>query len=174
MATGNTTYGGCKPSGWRLGGAWVARVALGQTKRHPPEPLSCKALRHVWRVWHLFFTFWGRTKSRKKILRTAHRYFLVEDRALTTRHTCHTCLKPVWRKGFRVRRFGSTCSTQAPPCTQSATLPVATWWPRGWPPPLRSPLSPAGVCFAGGLLLAVGDCGVTKGDNTLAGFKITG
>jgi hypothetical protein len=110
---------------WRLGGAWVARVALGQTKRHPPEPLSCKALRHVWRVWHLFFTFWGKTKSRKKILRTAHRYFLVEDRALTTRHTCHTCLKPVWRKGFRVRRLCGTCSTQAPPCTQSATLPVS-------------------------------------------------
>jgi hypothetical protein len=108
------------PSVWRLcgtGGTW-------QTKRHPPKPLSCKALRHVWRVRHLFFTFWGRTKSRKKILRTAHRYFLVEDRALTTRHTCHTCLKPVWRKGFRVRRLGGTCSTQAPPCTQSASLPV--------------------------------------------------
>ena len=111
-------------SGWRLGGAWVARVALGQTKRHPPEPLSCKALRHVWRVRHLFFTFWGRTKSRKKILRTAHRYFLVEDRALTTRHTCHTCLKPGRHKGFRVRRLGRASSTQAPPCTQSATLPV--------------------------------------------------
>jgi hypothetical protein len=119
----------------QAGGAWVAlgvaRVALGQTKRHPSEPLSCKGLRHVWRVRHLFFTFWGRTKSRKKILRTAHRYFLVEDRALTTRHTCHTCLNALCHKGFRVRRFGSTCSTQAPPCTQSASLPVATTWPRG-------------------------------------------
>jgi len=148
-------------------------VALGQTKRHPPEPLSCKALRHVWRVWHLFLTFWGRTKSRKKILRTATATSWWPIDPLITRHTCHTCLNALCHKGFRVRRFGSTCSTQAPPCTQSATLPVATGWPRGWPPPLRSPLSPAGVCFAGGLLLAVGDCGVTKGDNTLADFKIT-
>ena len=151
----------------------MARVARGQTKRHPPEPLSCKALRHVWRVWHLFLTFWGRTKSRKKILRTATATSWWPIDPLITRHTCHTCLNALCHKGFRVRRFGSTCSTQAPPCTQSATLPVATGWPRGWPPPLRSPLSPAGVCFAGGLLLAVGDCGVTKGDNTLAGFKIT-
>ena len=118
-------------SGWRLGGAWVARVALGQTKRHPPEPLSCKALRHVWRVRHLFFTFWGRTKSRKKILRTAHRYFLVEDRALTTRHTCHTCLNALCHKGFRVRRLCGTCSTQAPPCTQSATLAGESVSPAG-------------------------------------------
>ena len=118
-------------SGWRLGGAWVTRVALGQTKRHPPEPLSCKGLRHVWRVRHLFFTFWGRTKSRKKIPRTAHRYFWVEDRALTTRHTCHTCLKPVWRKGFRVRRLCGTCSTQAPPCTQSASLAGESVSPAG-------------------------------------------
>ena len=109
------------------GGACVARVAreaLCLPKRHPPKPLSCKALRHVWRVRHLFFTFWGRTKSRKKILRTAHRYFLVEDRVLTTRHTCHTCLNALCHKGFRVRRSGNTCSTQAPPCTQSASLPV--------------------------------------------------
>ena len=49
----------------------------------------------------------------------------------TTRHTCHTCLNALCHKGFRVRRFGSTCSTQAPPCTQSASLPVATTWPRG-------------------------------------------
>ena len=170
MATGNTTYGGCKPSGWRLGGAWVARVALGHTKRHPPEPLSCKALRHVWRVWHLFLTLIREQEQEDDVLPHSGK----ADRALTTRHTCHTCLKPGRHKGFRVRRLGGTCSPQAPPCTQSATLPVATWWPRGWPPPLRSPLSPAGVCFAGGLLLAVGDCGVTKGDNTLAGFKITG
>jgi hypothetical protein len=106
---------------WRLGGT----CGTWANKAPPAKPLSCKALRHVWRLRHLFFTFWGRTKSRKKILRTAHRYFLVEDRALTTRHTCHTCLKPVWRKGFRVRRLCGTCSTQAPPCTQSATLPVS-------------------------------------------------
>jgi hypothetical protein len=116
---------------WRLCGACVARVALGQTKRHPPEPLSCKGLRHVWRVRHLFFTFWGRTKSRKKILRTATATSWWKIDPLTTRHTCHTCLNALCHKGFRVRRFGSTCSTQAPPCTQSATLAGESVSPAG-------------------------------------------
>jgi len=127
--------------GWRLGGT----CGTWANKAPPAKPLSCKALWHVWRVWHLFLTLIRKQEQEDDVLPHSGK----ADRAVTTRHTCHTCLKPVWRKGFRVRRFGSTCSTQAPPCTQSATLPVATGWPQGWPPPLRSPLAPAGVTCSG-------------------------
>jgi len=41
-----------------FGGVCVAFVAFALPKRHTLKPLSCKALRRVWRLWRLFFSPW--------------------------------------------------------------------------------------------------------------------
>jgi len=53
-----------------FGGVCVAFVAFALPKRHTPEPLSCKALRRVWRLWRLFSTLEGLEEEVRLIVRS--------------------------------------------------------------------------------------------------------
>ena len=53
-----------------FGGVCVAFVAFALPKRHTLKALSCKALRHVWRLWRLFSTLEDLEEEVRSIVRS--------------------------------------------------------------------------------------------------------
>ena len=54
---------------WRFGsvcGVLGGMCGVSMDKRHTLKALSCKALRHVWRLWRLFF-YSGGSRRRSKV-----------------------------------------------------------------------------------------------------------